>query len=192
LRTGNKDGLPPEYSGGLGDDGAAAIEAFVAAGGTLICLDRAGDFAIDLFQLPLRDITHDAGADQFFGPGSILRLDLDPLHPMAYGMNPRTAGFFGFSAAYDVTAPGAPGAGSAPSAAERTVRVVARYGAEDLLISGWLEGEHVIAGRPAAVEVSVGAGRVVLIGFRAQHRAQSHATFRLLFNAIFMAGEAGR
>ena len=54
-----------------------------------------------------------------------------------------------------------------------------------MLLSGWLDGESVIAGRPAVVQASVGAGRVVLIGFRAQHRAQSHATFRLLFNAIF-------
>jgi hypothetical protein len=65
--------------------------------------------------------------------------------------------------------------------------VIARYGDEDLLVSGWLEGEATIAGRPAAVEVGVGAGRVVLLGFRVQHRGQSHATFRLLFNAIFTA-----
>jgi hypothetical protein len=29
------------------------------------------------------------------------------------------------------------------------------------------------------------AGRGVLLGFRIQHRAQSLATFRFLFNAIF-------
>ena len=59
--------------------------------------------------------------------------------------------------------------------------------AKDLLVSGWLEGEPVIAGRAAIVSASVGAGRVVLFGFRVQHRAQSSATFRLLFNAIFTA-----
>jgi hypothetical protein len=46
----------------------------------------------------------------------------------------------------------------------------------------------VIAGQAAAVEVTVGAGRIVLLGFRTQHRAQSLATFRLLFNAILTAG----
>jgi hypothetical protein len=87
-------------------------------------------------------------------------------------MPPHTAGFFGFSSAYQVTG----GDGS--------VRVIARYGSKDLLLSGWLEGEQVIASQPAAVEVTVGAGRIVLLGFPVQHRAQSHATFRLLFNAL--------
>ena len=99
------------------------------------------------------------------------------MHAVSYGMNPHTAGFFAFSSAYEVD--GGPG--------EARVRVIARYGDKDLLVSGWLEGEATIAGRPAAVEVGVGAGRVVLLGFRVQHRGQSHATFRLLFNAIFTA-----
>ena len=66
-------------------------------------------------------------------------------------------------------------------------RTVARYGDKDLLLSGWLEGEEMIAGRAAVVQATVGPGRVVLFGFPVQHRGQSHATFRLLFNAILSA-----
>ena len=62
---------------------------------------------------------------------------------------------------------------------------MASYPATDLLLSGWLLGERVVANRAAVVEVRVEQGRVVLIGFRAQHRGQSHATFKLLFNAIY-------
>jgi hypothetical protein len=64
---------------------------------------------------------------------------------------------------------------------------VGRYAAKDMLVSGWLEGGEVIAGRAAIVQVGVGTGRAVLVGFSPQHRGQSHATFRLLFNAIFTA-----
>jgi hypothetical protein len=85
------------------------------------------------------------------------------------------AAFFSFSQAYDAT----PGP---------DLRVIARYGEKNLLMSGWLEGEQVIAGRAAVIEAKAGLGRAILIGFRAQHRGQSLATFRLLFNAILTSG----
>ncbi|PWT85571.1 MAG: hypothetical protein C5B57_02675 [Blastocatellia bacterium] len=186
LLTGNRTGsVPPEYAGGMGEIGAAALKAFVAAGGTLISLDQASAFAIDLFKLPLRDVAHEIGSDEFICPGSILRIELDGTHPLSYGMTPRTSGFFSSSAAYEVTASQEPGEGDAVS--RGAIHVIARYGQNDLLVSGWLEGEHIIAGKAAAVEIDYAAGRIVLLGFSTQHRAQPHATFRLLFNSIFTA-----
>jgi hypothetical protein len=179
------DAVPPEYAGGLGEAGIAALKAFVAAGGTLICLNQAGLFAIDRFELPLRDVVREASADEFVCPGSILKLDLDPLQPLSYGMNPRTAGFFSSSSAYDIVPTTTGTRRSDGASVDATVDVVARYGRSDILLSGWLEGEQVIAGRPAALVVRLDKGRVVLLGFAAQHRAQSHATFRLFFNSIF-------
>jgi zinc carboxypeptidase len=167
------DAAPPEYAGGLGATGIDALKRFVTDGGTLICLDQSCALAIETFNLPIRDAAREAG-DKFFCPGSILRLDLDASQPLAYGMTPQTAAFFAFSAAYE-PAPG------------DSVQTIARYGTKDLLLSGWLEGEQVIAGKSAVVQATVGAGRVVLLGFRVQHRGQSHATFRLLFNSIFAA-----
>ncbi len=70
------------------------------------------------------------------------------------------------------------------------MKTIARYGDQDVLLSGWLEGEDMIAGRAAVVEAPVGTGRVVLFGFPVQHRAQSYATFRLLFNALFTSPQA--
>ena len=169
------DVVPPEYAGGLGTSGVDALKAFVREGGTLICLDQAGGLAIDAFELPVRDVAREASSDDFLCPGSIVRVELDPSHPLSYGMPARTAGFFSFSSAYEITAPGT------------SIQTVARYADRDVLLSGLLEGEKTIAGRAAAVQAAVGAGRVVLLGFRVQHRAQSLATFRLLFNAVFTA-----
>ena len=112
--------------------------------------------------------------------GQALRLDVDVSQPLAYGMNEHSAAFFAFSSAFEP----APRDGSAAPVA---VQTIARYGASDVLVSGWLEGENVIANRAAVAQVTVGQGRVVLIGFPAQHRAQSHATYRLLFNALLTA-----
>lgn len=52
-------------------------------------------------------------------------------------------------------------------------------------MSGYLKGGELLERRAAVVELKVGKGRVVLIGFRAQHRAQPHRTFKLLFNALY-------
>jgi len=175
--------VPPEYAGGLGESGVSALKAFVEAGGTLVCLDQAGGLAIDAFALPIRDVARVEGT-KLFCPGSILRVELDPSQPLAFGMAPHTAGFFAFSAAYELTAQSGPADGHGGSAPASSIQTVARYGDRDVLLSGWLEGEEVIAGRPAVVQAGVGTGRVVLLGFRVQHRGQSLATFRLLFNAI--------
>ena len=159
--------VPAEYAGGLG-----AIKAFVEAGGTLICLDQAASLAIEAFQLPVRDVTSDAG-DRFYCPGSLVRLDIDESSPLGYGMLTSTAAFFAYSAAFEET----PGAAT-------PVQTAARYASRDVLLSGLLDGEDVIAGRSAVVRAKMGAGEAVLFGFPVQHRGQSLATFRLLFNAI--------
>ena len=167
----SQDVVPAAYAGGLGEAGGRALKVFVESGGTLVSLDQAGGFATSVLGLPVRDVTRDIRSDKFFGPGSILRVEVDPTQPLAYGMSPHTAGLFVFSSAYEILSP----AGAT---------TVARYGDKDVLLSGWLEGEQVIAGHPAVVQVNAGTGRVILLGFPVQHRAQSLATFRLLFNAI--------
>ena len=66
------------------------------------------------------------------------------------------------------------------------------YKDRDILQSGWLLGEEAIANKAAMVSVKHGEGTVVLIGFRAQHRVQTHGTFKLFFNALMSVPEGHR
>jgi hypothetical protein len=169
--------MPPEYSGGIGKDGAEQLRQFVAAGGTLITLDSSSDLAVTLLGAPLRDVTRGLSPNEYFCPGSIIGIELEA-DPLSYGLPRETAGFCSFNTGYEIAAP------SNADATAATARIIARYAKSNVLMSGWLEGEKVIAGKGAMVEVKAGQGRAVLFAFRPQHRAQAHATFRLFFNAI--------
>jgi murein tripeptide amidase MpaA len=170
-----KDTMPAELTGGLGAQGVRALSDFVEAGGTLIFLNRASDFAIAQFKLPLRDVTEGLKETDFYVPGSILRTELDTTHPIAAGMPRESIVWAEDSPAFELA--------DAKEAAR--VRVVARYPATaDPLLSGWLLGAEKIKGKAALVEIRQGKGRIYLFGFRPQYRAQSSATYPLLFNAI--------
>src|SRR6185503_16772307 len=85
--AGNRAGsYPEEYTGGIGDEGVAALRRFVEAGGVLICLDSASELAIKKFDLPVKNVLESALRDQFYAPGSIFRAVVDTEHPIAYGM----------------------------------------------------------------------------------------------------------
>jgi hypothetical protein len=167
------DEAPSPYAGGLGENGLQSLETFVQAGGTLICLDQSGGLAIDLFRLPITNVVQAAG-DKVLAPGTMLHIDTAPDDPLSAGVPARTTAVFVSSSAYDV-------------ARGPAVKVAARYATDDLLAGGLLRGGEILQGKAAVLSANVGAGRVVLLGFRAQHRGQSLATFRFLFNAIFFA-----
>jgi hypothetical protein len=167
----------PEYRGGIGDEGVKALKAFVSQGGTLVMLGNACDFAIEQFPLPVKNLKRGLSRDQHFAPGTILRIQVDTSHPMGAGMDASTYGFYTNSPFFALT----------EGFASQKSSVVVRYPNADLVASGWLKGEELMTGRAAVVSVDLAPGRIVLFGLRPQHRAQTQATFPLLFNAIYLA-----
>jgi hypothetical protein len=169
----------PEYRGGIGDIGVDSLQRFVGEGGTLIALGAASDLIIDRFPVPVRNQKRSLRRDQHFAPGTILRIQVDTSAPLGYGMAADTYGFYNNSPFFTLV-----DGFSATKAA-----VIARYPNEDVVASGWLRGEDAMAGRAAVVEVNMRPGRIVLFGLRPQHRAQTHATFPMLFNALYVAAD---
>jgi hypothetical protein len=174
--------FPPEYRSGFGSEGAAALKAFVQAGGTLITFGQAGDLAIEELDLPVRNVLAGRSPNQFWSPGSTLRVNVDTGHPLGYGMPARALALYvGGSQAYEVVP---------HDRNERVERVITfprtdgRADRNQVLESGWLLGEEVLSEKAAMVSVEHGQGRVVLIGFRPQHRAQTWGTYKLVFNGL--------
>jgi len=167
--------IRPEYRGGIGDEGVAALRDFLAQGGTLVTLGAACDLAIERLGVPLKNLKAGLTRDQHFAPGTILKIEVDTSHPLGYGMDAASYGFYNNS----------PFFGLVEGFSSQKLSVVARYPNTDVVASGWLKGEDLMAGRAAVVAVDMNPGRIVLFGLRPQHRAQTHATFPMLFNALY-------
>lgn len=168
--------LPPEYQGGIGREGIRALREFVEEGGTLIALSRACDFLIAEFNIPVRNAVAQYRTE-FACPGSLLRASITQGHPITFGLPDEMALFQNEAVAFETTVPGA----------EAQRWVLARYAQDtrDVLVSGWISGADYIANRSAAVACTFGKGKIVLLGFRPQHRGQTSATFPFLFNALY-------
>ena len=204
ILTGHAPGsMPDEYVGGLGLEGAFALQRFVRAGGTLVTFGDASSFAIEQFGLPIRNAVAGASGKNFSIPGSLLKTAVDTTHPLGYGMTAEVAVNFVNGAAFDVLDQAGcvddllnqrhcreVSRGGRPlvelPAASRFDSIV-NYAAEDILMSGWATGTEHIATKSAMARVPHGDGEVVLFGFRPQFRGQPRGTYKLVFNALLAA-----
>jgi hypothetical protein len=175
ILNGNAAGsLPAEYTGGITEAGVKNLKEFVNGGGMLICFDNACDMAIKEFNLPVRNTIEGVRSSEFYCPGSIVALEVDNKNAIAANLPAALPAYFINSSAFT-------------AAADANVRVIARYAKENVLLSGWLLGEDKLRGQIALAEIGVGKGRIVLFGFRPQHRGQTWATLPFIWNALSSA-----
>ena len=171
--------VPPQYAGGIGTQGVAALIKFVENGGALITLNDSCGFAIEHFDVPLRDVSRRFESTEFFCPSAILEVEVDNSHPIGYGME-KTA---------DILSYGSPFFTFLDGDEKANVKVIARYPDRNPFKSGRLIGDHILHNKPALVEADYGKGKIILFGFRPQNRAQTYGTFMLFFNALYYVGD---
>ena len=168
--------LPPETTEGLDEDAIGELKEWIRGGGTLVLLDEASELAWAKLGVPVDDAVAGLPETEYLCPGSTLRAHFDTSHPLAYGM-PEEALILNWSSpVFSIT----------PSAFNDRIAAPVTYPEDGpLLRSGWLEGGERLRGKAAALDVAYGAGRILMIGFRSQLRAQTHGTFKVFFNALY-------
>jgi hypothetical protein len=171
-----KGTMPPEYVGGISSSGVRNLKKFVEAGGTLVTLGAACNLPIEQFKLGVKNILESLEPEEFFASGLLVEVRLDLNHPLAFGMPEEMAGFFSNSPTFQTW----------PSGDQKNQpRVVGKFSEENIVMSGWMVGENHLKNKAAVIEVPLGQGKVILLGIRVQHRGQTLATFKLLFNSLF-------
>ena len=164
------------------------LQEFVEQGGRLIAIGDATVIATH-FKLPIENALTATGAqgrlepiprERFFVPGAVLRVRVDPQTTLGFGSGPNVDVYFDSSPVFRLGA----------DAAARGIRPVAWFDTATPLRSGWAWGQALLKDGVAVVDAPLGSGRVLLFGPDVTFRAQSHGTFKFLFNGILYGGVA--
>ena len=177
--------VPTEYRDRIGAFSPATtlpqLRAFLEQGGTVLAIGGATSLASHL-GLPITSKLVDAtGAplkeEDYYVPGSILRVTVDTAHPLAHGLREHTDVYFDNSPVFVLP----------QDAAARRITPIAWFDSATPLRSGWAWGQQHLAGGVAVAEAGIGKGTLVLFGPEITFRSQPHGTFKFLFNGLLRA-----
>jgi len=146
------------------------LRKFLQQGGIILAIGDSTKLAYQL-DLPVTDALANLTRRDFYVPGSVLQARVDNTKPLAYGMPERADFFFDSSPAFRVKA---------------GANLIAWYDTAEPLRSGWAWGQKTLQNAASVVEFDVGKGKVVLYGPEILFRSQSHGTYKLLFNGIYL------
>jgi hypothetical protein len=179
--------IPEEFRGWLGGVTVAKtvpqLKAFIEAGGTVLTIGSSTNLGY-LLNLPMANALVEKTSsgderalnrDKYYIPGSVLQVSVDNSNPLAYGMPEQVDVFFDNSPVFRLK----------PEAALKGVKPVAWFSNDKPLRSGWAWGQKYLQDGVAAVEASVGKGKLFMFGPEINFRAQPHGTFKFLFNGIY-------
>lgn len=179
--------IPEEYRAKVGritpEKSIPELKKFLDAGGNVVCIGTATNLAYHL-NLPVRNALTELvnGKEQrlsnekYYIPGSILNIDFDSTDAAAWGMRSKADVYFSNSPVFEL----------APDAiASNQVKPLAWFSTPTPLRSGWAWGQEYLLNRVTAFRASVGSGKLFAFGPEITFRAQSHGTFKLLFNQLY-------
>ncbi|HLO97181.1 MAG TPA: hypothetical protein VK171_01190, partial [Fimbriimonas sp.] len=180
--------VPAEYRARIGQFDQAVmdeIKEFLEAGGDVVAMGTSSLPLARRIGLPITSaMVDDKGANlpntKYYIPASVLNVQLAK-GELTQGMDETLDVLFDNNPVFSFLPP-EPGAKS-------SIEVVASFASEKSLRSGWALGQELLKGKAAMLDVTVGKGKLALLGPEVNFRGQSHGSFRLIFNAIRRASQ---
>ncbi len=185
--------IPTEFRPWMGritaDKSIPQLKKFMEEGGNIVTIGSSTNLAYHL-GLPVRnalvEMTNTGQerplpAEKYYIPGSILRVTLDSTQHATWGMSTQSDVYFDASPVFNL----------APDAvAKGDLKPLAWFATNKPLRSGWAWGQAYLQNGVTAFEAKVGNGKLLAFGPEITFRAQSHNTFKLLFNQLLNSGTA--
>ena len=178
-------GESPDASGGFGEAGVAAFEAFLEGGGTLITAHNASRFPVEFGFARSVDIEAFPpavlNAQKPLVNAEIVKTD----HPVFYGYDKAVIpvkfgqGQFVFRTGI----------------ADQEKVLIRFQGGSDSVLSGLMVGADQIRNRAFGVDIPRahnGRGRVIMFASNPVYRWQNHGEFNMIFNALLNWNDTGR
>ena len=180
--------IPSEFRGQIGrigtDKSIPELKKFIELGGKIVSIGSSTNLAYHL-NLPVRNAMVELGAnglerslpdEKYYIPGSILSADTDNKIPAAWGMPAKSDIYFDRSPVFKV---------STEAIASGKIKPILWFSNPAPLRSGWAWGQAYLRDGITAFEAQIGKGKFYAFGPEITFRAQTHGTFKLLFNQLY-------
>jgi len=179
---------PPEFTKGMGKEGFQKVLKFIKSGGTVLSWGNSTALFEGLMTIKLSDTENEEFKFPFINvaeklkksglncPGSLLKVNLLPNHPLTWGMKNDVGILTTTEQVFQTSLP----------SFEMDRRVIAIYPENHILLSGLCKKEELLENYAAMVWLKKGKGNLVIYGFNPQFRASTPGVYKLLFNGLLL------
>lgn len=160
-----------------------ALKKFMEDGGTVLTIGSSTNLAYHL-KLPVTNALvekvngnqRNLPNEKFYIPGSVMQITLDPSQSNTWGMKSSADVYFDDSPVFNIT----------PEAQTKgVIKPIAWFASDKTLRSGWAWGQSYLKNGIAAFDAQIGKGKLIAYGPEITFRAQTHGTFKLVFNQLY-------
>ena len=183
----NPQDVPEEFRKQTGrvtaDKSIPQLKKFLEDGGKIVTIGSSTNLAYHL-QLQVRNAMVEIvngmekrlPDEKYYVPGSVLKVEVDNKQQANWGMEHQADVYFDNSPVFKLTG---------DAIASGKIKPLMWFNSATPLRSGWTWGQAYLQDGVTAFEANIGKGKLYAFGPEIAFRAQTHGTFKLLFNQLY-------